>query len=563
MCGIAALVKIAGWNMEAPPWEGGEQAAQDAELPTASQLAESVRSRGPDRLQTVQAQDGLWLIASTLCLRGPPTPQPVMDEAGNMLLFNGQLFGDEAIAHDENDTLALLDRLSNGEGDHVEAVIDSLRGPWSLIYFQRQKQRLWFARDVLGRRSLQVSISPKEGIAISSHIPENFSPQDVPPFGLCYMNLSEDKPTVCTRWRDLKKLQVKAVPGGPREPLTTVSALPERMQRRARRRSSDDDDDATRTLQRALELAVRRRLVGLGYNAQAKPELAQVAVLFSGGIDSMVVACFTSLLLPSFCTIDLINVSFGLSPQFASPDRETALISLTELRRRFPLRNWQLVSVNVTPEEIDLHRSHITSLQAPASTPMDKSIATALWFAARGRGHLTRLNPRDCKSALYEEDIYETPARVLLSGLGADEQLAGYKGRHRTVFARGGEEALNAELEADMARLWWRNLGRDDRVISDHGREVRFPFLDEDVVACVADIPTREIADLTLDDGVGDKMILRKIARNLELSEESCTREKRALQFGSRSKKYVETEKGSNVVGSRRYKRLQTKSAAK
>ena len=34
-----------------------------------------------------------------------------------------------------------------------------------------------------------------------------------------------------------------------------------------------------------------------------------------------------------------------------------------------------------------------------------------------------------------------------------------------------------------MARLWRRNLGRDDRCISAHGRESRRPFLDEKVVA--------------------------------------------------------------------------------
>ena len=64
----------------------------------------------------------------------------------------------------------------------------------------------------------------------------------------------------------------------------------------------------------------------------------------------------------------------------------------------------------------------------------------------------------------------QTTASALLVGIGADEQMAGY-GRHRTTFLRGGYPALTEELNIDLSRLWLRNLGRDDRCISDHGRE--------------------------------------------------------------------------------------------
>ena len=65
---------------------------------------------------------------------------------------------------------------------------------------------------------------------------------------------------------------------------------------------------------------------------------------------------------------------------------------------------------------------------------------------------------------------YESPAKILLDGLGADEQLAGY-GRHRTTFKRGGYALLQEELELDFGRLWKRNLGTSVSYHDNVGRE--------------------------------------------------------------------------------------------
>lgn len=127
---------------------------------------------------------------------------------------------------------------------------------------------------------------------------------------------------------------------------------------------------------------------------------------------------------------------------------------------------------------------------------------------------------------------YTSTCRVLLVGIGADEQMAGY-GRHRTCYLVGGAAALDAELGRDLERLWRRNLGRDDRCISDNGREAWFPFLDEQVVAFLQQMPIERIADMSLPSGVGDKRVLREAARLAGL-EMSAAFVKRAIQFGTR-----------------------------
>jgi asparagine synthetase B (glutamine-hydrolysing) len=62
----------------------------------------------------------------------------------------------------------------------------------------------------------------------------------------------------------------------------------------------------------------------------------------------------------------------------------------------------------------------------------------ALYFAARGVGKVRR-------SITAEPELYTSPARVLLNGLGSDELLGGY-GRHRTAYSTGGWKAVVDEV---------------------------------------------------------------------------------------------------------------------
>jgi Asparagine synthase len=144
---------------------------------------------------------------------------------------------------------------------------------------------------------------------------------------------------------------------------------------------------------------------------------------------------------------------------------------------------------------------------------------------------------------------YQAECRVLLVGIGADEHLAGY-GRHRTVYSNEGVDRLHRELVKDQTRLWERNLGRDDRCISDHGKEAWFPYLDERLVGYLHSLNINDIADFSLGQGEGDKLILRDASRLMGLT--TCTElVKRAIQFGTKIAKLTNVEyHGSNRRGS-------------
>jgi asparagine synthetase B (glutamine-hydrolysing) len=111
-------------------------------------------------------------------------------------------------------------------------------------------------------------------------------------------------------------------------------------------------------------------------------------------------------------------------------------------------------------------------------------------------------------------------------------------------------------LDYDLTRLPYRNLGRDDRVIANFGREVRYPFLDERVIRFLSLLQADQKVSLGLkgdgdEIGLGDKRLLRRVAMILGL-ERAAREKKRAVQFGSRSARMEEGNKlkGSDKVSS-------------
>jgi asparagine synthetase B (glutamine-hydrolysing) len=109
------------------------------------------------------------------------------------------------------------------------------------------------------------------------------------------------------------------------------------------------------------------------------------------------------------------------------------------------------------------------------------------------------------------------------------------------------------QLQMDIDRLPHRNLGRDDRIISSHGVETRFPYLSMSIVDYIASLPIHyKIGTLSSNSpgGLADKIILRSACLQ-------AGRKKRAMQFGTRSARMEMEEgeikgRGARGVGTRK-----------
>ncbi|KAF5021827.1 hypothetical protein F66182_6120 [Fusarium sp. NRRL 66182] len=510
------------------------------------ELERCLANRGPDHTGTVKTQldvggPGLFLTftSTVLSLRGDHVAkQPLVDpDTGSVLCWNGEAWGIKGEPVQGNDgeaVLALLAGASRESGDEILNVLRAIEGPFAFMYLDKPANRLYYGRDRLGRRSLLV----KEGVPlVLSSIAETTVDgwTEVEADG-CYTmdlfggNLSSALIPQRYDWTADASMVSSIGFFNDEAPQQILSLGPES-------RSVQD-------LHSRLVDSLRLRVLDVPLPPRATATDARVAVLFSGGLDCTVLARLSHDMIPSDQSIDLINVAFenprigGQFPNLSReelyekcPDRMTGRNAFAELSRVCPGRNWR-EQVNVPYAENLDHRAEVIRLIYPHNTEMDLSIACALYFAARGRGRgETATEPRP--------QPYSTTARVLLSGLGADELFGGY-GRHGVAYTQRGYAGVVQELKLDVSRLGKRNLGRDDRVMAHWGREVRFPYLDERLVKWAIESPVWEKCDFGAPISEGsldaEKRVLRLVAQSLGMS--SVSREKkRAIQFGARTAK--------------------------
>jgi len=252
-----------------------------------------------------------------------------------------------------------------------------------------------------------------------------------------------------------------------------------------------------------LEDAVEELICLLSKSVEKMTHFKRIGILFSGGLDSSIIAKITETF-PA--ELSLYCAGFQSSKDLSNARRAARILGI-------PLREHVM-----TLEEVRAELPRIL-YAIEDSRLMNVSIAIPIYLA-------TRIAKRE-------------GVKVMLSGQGADEVFGGYK-RYETIMDERGGDVLQRELWKDVVNIAHNNLQRDDAASMANSVEVRVPYLDLDFLKYAMQLPPQYKVKKQ-GSGYIRKYILRLMARTLGVPEELYDTPKTAAQFGSGSMKAVKS----------------------
>ncbi|MEO9296359.1 MAG: asparagine synthase (glutamine-hydrolyzing) [Nitrososphaera sp.] len=222
-------------------------------------------------------------------------------------------------------------------------------------------------------------------------------------------------------------------------------------------------------------------------------DIERIGIIFSGGIDSVLVAYLASKMVP-----EVVCYTAGME---GSSDIDHA----KEIAGRLGL---------------ELHAKELTQAEVERLVPEIIDV-----IEDSNAGQVEVAIPVYCAIQLAARQ----GMRIMLTGQGADELFGGYSWYSR-IAAREGYDVLRRRMADDLMLLYKETLEREDKISMAHSVEMREPFLDRDVIATSMDI------DLHLNVRKGDlygKRVHRRTAQKLGIPKDIAFRPKEAAQHGS------------------------------
>ncbi|MFQ5999870.1 MAG: asparagine synthase-related protein [Candidatus Bathyarchaeia archaeon] len=261
---------------------------------------------------------------------------------------------------------------------------------------------------------------------------------------------------------------------------------------------------AARRLQDLLLESTRKRVL----------DLEKVAVAFSGGLDSSVIA-----VLAKNCGINVQLISVGLEDQIEVKFAETAAEALG----------------------LPLH------LQTYTISDVEQILPKVLWLIEE---------PNVVKASIAvpfywtAKNAAELGYKILLAGQGGDELFGGYQ-RYLKEYIQFGAEVVQKTMYRDVATSYETNFQRDTQVCSFHKVELRLPFVDSEVVRLSLSLPLNLKIESTED--ALRKRVLRRVAQNLGMPLFIANKIKKAIQYTTGVNKAIQRLAKKEALTLRRY----------
>ena len=220
----------------------------------------------------------------------------------------------------------------------------------------------------------------------------------------------------------------------------------------------------------------------------------KVGIIFSGGIDSVIIAWLAKKMVP-----EVICYTGGIR---GSND----IIYARQIAKKLNLK----LRVNeLTQDEVEqMIPEVINTIEDTNAGQVEVAIPV---YAAVKLAHEDGIN-------------------VMFSGQGADELFGGYPWYARVV-EKEGYQKLRDHMTQDLLLLYKETLEREDKITMAHSIEMREPFLDTEVIRCSMGMDLKLNIKGTTD--IMGKHIHRKLAQKLGIPKNIAYRIKEAAQHGS------------------------------
>jgi len=245
-----------------------------------------------------------------------------------------------------------------------------------------------------------------------------------------------------------------------------------------------DLDSAARRLSELITESIRKRM----------GDLRRVAVAYSGGLDSGVVACCSR---AAGLDVELLTVTAKGNGEF-----EHAKKTARELELPLVARQYSLIDVRAAISQA------LQRMEKP--NVMDVAIAIPILWT----------------SQLAQEKGFQ----AIFMGQCADELFGGYD-RYISAYQRQGPEEARRMMMKDILSLSELSLERDEQVSAGTKVELRLPFADKELMRFVLSLP------LSLKIGgveeSNQKLILRRVAKLHGIPRSISERPKRAMQYST------------------------------